>query len=416
MSELENELGHDTRRFAACAAARLLADFDDEDDCAEADARAEAAARAEADAARAEAERAEAVVSLAADLGEDLYSHGVTPHAPTAGASDDDAEHPVGLVDVGSRCECRVVGAGGAVAWRAGVVAGFSAGDGLFRVEFDDGGGVDGKLPSASAGIAARSIRLVGEAVASDEWAEATNAVATTSFLSTTAFFGVGPRSGSRSRPLSVATGHLLATPEKENETDEDDDDDDSEKAFEVDDDNLACRGGGASAAFAPANADALPPATLAPQAAASPLPLFSAALPPARGAAAARAGARLSLVDAAAHNAPAVPHARRRRSSVALDPIARAGRPPLQPDLENCRAAPVVKSSGGAPRAPLQAVPSNVARNNIAPTKPLAPRRPPRPSGANMSNRCGEIVSTYRGCAGRKLRPAAVAGAQVPC
>ena len=30
MSELENELGHDTRRFAACAAARLLADFDDE--------------------------------------------------------------------------------------------------------------------------------------------------------------------------------------------------------------------------------------------------------------------------------------------------------------------------------------------------------------------------------------------------
>ena len=60
---------------------------------------------------------------------------------------------------------------------------------------------------------------------------------------------------GSRSRPLSVATGHLLATPEKENETDEDDDDDDSEKAFEVDDDNLACRGGGASTAFAPANA-----------------------------------------------------------------------------------------------------------------------------------------------------------------
>ena len=34
---------------------------------------------------------------------------------------------------------------------------------------------------------------------------ETTNAVATTSFLSTTAFFGVGPRSGSRSRPLSWA-------------------------------------------------------------------------------------------------------------------------------------------------------------------------------------------------------------------
>ena len=143
----------------------------------------------------------------------------------------------------------------------------------------------------------------MGEAVASDEWVEATTAAATTSFLSTTAFFGVGPRSCSRSRPLSVATGHLLATPEKDNETDDDDDDDDSEKAFEVDDDNMACRGGGVSAAFATANADALPRAALAPQAAASPLPLFSVALPPARGAAAARAGARLSLVDAAAHN-----------------------------------------------------------------------------------------------------------------
>ena len=43
-----------TRDAWACAAARLLADFDDEDDCAEADARAEAA-RVPRPAARAEA-------------------------------------------------------------------------------------------------------------------------------------------------------------------------------------------------------------------------------------------------------------------------------------------------------------------------------------------------------------------------